>query len=103
MYLLDGIKTGRIVVLDAKGNPISLTAQRINKMTMGQLKDTFLQIKVKNLADSNIAKVLATLNPDRVRQTHHSSRPETEAKLRKNVGQHMWSVVAVLNLVLGIP
>ncbi len=101
-YLIAGVASGRIVVLDDKGKPRNLTDEQINKMTLGALAYAFQRIKVMNLSDSMIAKVLTRINPDRVRQVHYSQKAETEAKLRKNVGQHMWSVIAVLRAILGV-
>ena len=65
-------------------------------MTLGALAHAFQRIQVKNFADSTIAKILVQINPDRVLQTHHSQTAAAESKLRKHVGQHMWSVIAAL-------
>lgn len=97
-YLKKWSKTGRIKVL-RKGVPTSLSAKQINKMTMGQLAIAFGQIQAQNHADSTIHKALATLNKDRIGVVHHKKKAWTEKRLRANVGQHMWKIVAALKLL----
>jgi len=101
-YMIDGVASGRIVVLDEKGKPKALTEKQIEKMTLGNLAYAFTRIQVKNLADSTIGKVLMKVNADRVNQAHHSQKATTETKLRKNVGQHIWSLIAALRAIHGV-
>lgn len=101
-YLKREVKAGRAVILDARGRPKTLTDKAIDKMTMGQLKDTFLAIRNLTRADSLIAEGLTRINKDRVRVAHHKAKGSAEAALRKNVGQHMWSIVSILRAILGI-
>ncbi len=100
-YLRDGMDAGRIVLVTKAGNARSLTHTQIERLTLGQLGEAFGQIRNQNYADATIAKVLARLNKDRVGVAHHKAKPATETRLRKNVGQHMWSVVAALKELLG--
>jgi hypothetical protein len=97
-YLKKWSKTGRIKVL-RKGVPTTLSASQINKMTMGQLVSAFGRIQAQNQADSTIHKVLGTLNKDRIGVVHHKKKAWTERRLRTNVGQHMWKIVAALKLL----
>jgi hypothetical protein len=94
-YLKKWSRTGRIKILRKKG-PVTLTNAQIDKMTMGQLADTFRNIQAQNHADSVIGQALATINRDRVGVVHHKKRKVTERRLRANVGQHMWTIVAAL-------
>jgi hypothetical protein len=98
-YLKKWSKTGRIKVL-RKGVPTTLSANQINKMTMGQLVNAFSLIQAQNHADSTIHKVLAILNKDRIGVVHHKKKAWTEKRLRTNVGQHMWKIVAALKLLV---
>jgi len=77
-----------------------LAASQINKMTMGQLVHAFGLIQAQNHADSTIHKVLAILNKDRIGVVHHKKKAWTEKRLRTNVGQHMWKIVAALKLLV---
>lgn len=95
-YLAKWSKTGRIQIIDKNGNARTLTKTEINKMTMGQLAKTFNNIQAQNLNDSVIAKALNRLNQDRVGVVHHKKKALTEKRLRANVGQHMWVIVAAL-------
>jgi hypothetical protein len=97
-YLKKWSKTGRVKIL-RRGAPITLSARQIDKMTMGQLVNTFGQIQAQNHADSTIHKALATLNKDRIGVVHHKRKAWTEKRLRTNVGQHMWKIVAALKLL----
>jgi hypothetical protein len=97
-YLKAGIvgPTPRIVVLKKSGQPRVLDAKRINKLSLGQLADVFSQIQKPNQSDALIGQVLASVNPDRVNTTHFEGAKKTEKKLRANVGQHMWRILAAL-------
>lgn len=94
-YLLAGIRSGRITLL-GKGGPKHLTAKQVNKLTMGQLASLFPQIQNQNYADAIIGKTLKTINRDRIGVAHHKGRAATEARLRRNVGRHMWTLVAAM-------
>jgi hypothetical protein len=95
-YLKKGIKATRIAVLDANGNVRQLTAEQIDRMTLGALAAAFERIQTPSHADTLIGQALATVNPDRVNVTHHRSKRATETQLRANVGRHMWRIVAAL-------
>jgi hypothetical protein len=95
-YLTVSIESGRVVVLTEAGNVSQMTRKSIDKMTLGGLAGAFARIRNPNHADTVIAQVLDSVNPDRVGATHHKSQAATEARLRKNVGHHMWEVVAAL-------
>lgn len=99
-YLTDGIGTGRITLVTKAGKGRSLTQAQIDKLTLGGLGEAFGQIQNQNYSDAAVAKVLTLINKDRVGVAHHKSKPATEARLRKNVGQHMWRVFAALKELL---
>ncbi len=94
-YLKKWTRTGRIKILRKKG-PVTLTNAQIDRMTMGQLAETFRNIQAQNHADNVIGRALATINRDRVGVAHHKRKKVTERRLRTNVGQHMWTIVAAL-------
>lgn len=94
-YLNRWSRTGRITVLRKKG-PIVLTAKQINRMTMGDLASDFARIQNQNHADSMIAQALIRVNKDRVNVVHKKRKITTEKRLRVNVGQHMWTIIAAL-------
>jgi hypothetical protein len=100
-HINDGIAAGRIVLITKEGSIRTLTPQKIDKLTLGQLAEAFAQIQNQNYSDVTIGKVLTRLNKDRVGVVHHKAKAATEARLRKNVGQHRWSVVTVLRELLG--
>jgi hypothetical protein len=94
-YLNHWSRTGRITVMRKKG-PIRLTAKQINRMTIGDLASDFARIQNQNHADSVIAQALVRINKDRVNVVHKKKKKTTEKRLRSNVGQHMWTIVAAL-------
>jgi hypothetical protein len=98
-YLKRWTRTGRIKILRTRG-PIILTNAQIEGMTMGQLATTFRSIQAQNHADNVIGRALATINRDRVGVVHHKRKKVTERRLRTNVGQHMWTIVAALRELL---
>jgi len=101
-YLKDGISRDRITIGNRVGNPLDVKPQKIDAMTMGDLATAFGNIIIQNYSDRVIAQALATLNKDRINVVHRKGKATTEARLRKNVGQHMWIVVTALKELLGV-
>lgn len=96
-YFRQGVRSGRILVV-IKGTPTKLGTSAINKMTMGQLAGAFARVHAPNFVDSKIGDALATLNDDRIAVVHKKN----EKRLRQNVGQHMYRVIAALKLLQGV-
>jgi hypothetical protein len=94
-YLNRWSRTGRVQILRKTG-PVALTAREVNRMTMGQLAANFADIQAQTHADNVIGQALATINRDRVGVAHYKRRATTERRLRTNVGQHMWTILAAL-------
>ncbi|HXG60433.1 MAG TPA: hypothetical protein VNO22_03585 [Planctomycetota bacterium] len=103
-YLIKGTSGAvpRVTVLDAKGNPRQLSAQQIDRMTIGALAAAFGNLRSPNYTDSQIAQALVKINVDRIGVVHHKQRRSTENRLRRNVGQHMWTVIGALKLIMGV-
>lgn len=99
-YLKAGVGTGRITLVTTAGKTRNLTQAQIDRLTLGRLGEAFGQIQNQNYSDAAVGKVLTRINKDRVGVAHHKSKPSTEARLRKNVGQHMWRVIAALRELL---
>jgi len=89
----------RIIVIGKKGVPRQLTATSIDRLSLGQLADAFAAIQKPNQTDTLVGQVLATINPDRVNLTHFEGDTRKEKKLRANVGQHMWRILAALKVI----
>ncbi|MFT3837946.1 MAG: hypothetical protein QM723_13225 [Myxococcaceae bacterium] len=98
-YLKRWSKLGRIMVLKA-GVATRLTPGEIDKMTMGGLATAYGKIQAPNLADTTIEKALRSLNKDRIGVVHKNDHKRTEKNLRKNVGTHMWTIIAALQKTL---
>ena len=98
-YLKKHWRSGRIIVLKPNGQPRALTGRAIDKMTMGQLAKTFEQFQRPNQADSLIGEGLKKINTDRIGVVHTKNKRSTESRLRKNVAQHMWTIVAALKTI----
>jgi hypothetical protein len=92
-HLKAGIKSARIIVLDRKGNPRTITIPEVDEMTLGRLLTCFQNMKSRNHAESMVAKAVSKINPDRINIAHKKFKPGTEKTLRKNVGRHMWTVI----------
>lgn len=95
-YLADGVRQGRVVVLDDRGRVRNLTEQQVGRMTLGQLSVAFRGIQNRNHADSVISNILPAINPERVGLAHHRDDPEVEGQLRQNAGNHMHAIIACL-------
>lgn len=101
-YLQHHIATGRVTLVSASGKPRNYTSAQIDKMPMGPLGDAFGEIQNPNYSDSRIGEVLRGINKDRVGVTHNKGKAVTEARLRRNVGRHMYRVFAALRELLGV-
>jgi hypothetical protein len=95
-HLWKSVDDGRIVVLDRRGRRRRLTETQVRKMPMGPLGEAFAGINIPNHADAVVADVLKRINKDRVGVVHHKGTAAAEERLRRNVGRHMWSVIAAL-------
>jgi hypothetical protein len=98
-HLNEGVAKGRITFTSSGGKPVTFKPGAIDKMTMGGLVDAFAMISTPNKIDSAIGEILALLNKDRVGEAHHKGKAATEARLRKNVGTHMWAIAEGLKLL----
>mgnify|MGYP000120738058 CR=1 FL=1 len=96
IYLRDSIVSNRLTVYE-KGIPKNPSRDRIDKMTLGQLADTFAKAQPQNATDSLLHKTLSSINPDRVGVAHKLDLIKTEKSLRKNVGVHMHSIIQALH------
>lgn len=99
-YMKRHSKSGRIRVL-RKGVPTALTSTEIDHFTMGRLASVFGEIINQNLADSVIHDTLKSVNQDRIGVVHKKASKAVEARLRRNVGQHMWTLHAGFKEVIG--
>jgi hypothetical protein len=99
-YLNRHVASGRITTRTPKNTVNTPTPERVDKMPLGMLKDTFAAIQAPNASDSKIAAALGKLNPDRIRAAHKKRTPQQEATLRKNVGKQLWLVTAALKELL---
>jgi hypothetical protein len=101
-YLKVGMRSGRILLVTKAGNTRKMKDNQVDKMTLGALGEAFDQIQTKNHSDKLIGEVITRINKDRIAVIHHKTKWTTEERLRKNVGRHMWSVVAALKELLGV-
>lgn len=98
-YLKRWSRTGRIKILRKKG-PVTLSNHEIEKMTMGQLAEAFSKIQAQNYSDSVVAHALLKIKRDRNAVTHFKGRIRTEKRLRANVGQYIWIILAALQAMI---
>lgn len=98
-YLKAGLKAGRIIVMGSQG-PRNLTSQQIDRMTIGQLANTFSNIQNQNYLDAQVNQALSLVNADRVGVVHHKAKMKTEKRLRANVGQNFWAIIGVLREIV---
>lgn len=101
-YLTKGVSTGRVTILNKNGHRRHVTAEMIDRMTLGSLATAFAKIEVPNHPDTVISEVLNRINKDRVGVAHKKAKPITESRLRKNVGQHMYRVITALKAALEV-
>lgn len=95
-YLVKAFQSGRLTSYNKQGVPQSLNAERINRLTLGQLAVTLGSAQPLNSSDSILLKALTQINKDRVGITHKNKSPATERSLRKNVGLHMHVILRAL-------
>jgi hypothetical protein len=101
-YLLDGLRRNRITLVSQKGKAITLTDAQVQRLTLGQLHTHFKYIQSPNQRDSIITPVLGAILKDRNGLRHEGKKAAVEAKLRTNVGKHMWRITGVLKVILNV-
>lgn len=99
-HMKRGVASGRIAVLTDKGNVRSLTATQIDRMTLGQLEKAFARIRNPNYVDTLLVGALGRILDDRNALTHARTKTKTEDSLRRNVGQHLWTIDGALRALL---
>jgi hypothetical protein len=97
-YLLEEIAKGRVTQFITKKSTTKASVAKVKKMTLGQLAHAFTQIPNQNRTDAQLAQILPKINKDRIGVVHHKHKAKTEARLRKNVGMHMWSIIGGIKL-----
>lgn len=91
-YLKRHIRSGRLTFQTPAGRPKTYSDAAIDRMTMGQLKDTLSLVIKPNHADSMLLRVLTDLNPDRILVAHRRGESAAETRLRRKVPRHLWSI-----------
>lgn len=97
-YFKSFSKSGRIKIMTSAG-PATMPSKTIDKLTMGQLKDKFVNIVSPTGDDQKISDALARINVDRIGVTHKKNKASTGKRLRKNVGHHMWVIISALQII----
>lgn len=91
-YIIRHRKKRSLTFLSAPGRVRTVSDANIRKMTMGQLAVLFSQIHNPNHPDTQLANVLSSLNPDRVRVAHKRRDGRSLGALRQNMHRHFWSI-----------
>ena len=99
-YIIRHRRKRSLTFLSAPGRARVVTDANIRKMTMGQLAVLFSQIHMPNHADTLLANVLKTLNPDRVRVAHKRRDGRSVGALRQNMHRHFWSIAEGVDAAL---
>lgn len=89
--------------IDAKGKPYSLSVARVDKMTLGQLAIAFAEVSTATHSTSVITRALTRVNGNRVGVVHHKTASKTEQRLRRSVGQDVYTAIAALKILLKVP
>lgn len=92
-YVKRHVGSGRLQFQTAAGNRRVLDDRKIDKMTMGQLKDLLESATTPTHSDSALHGILANLNPDRILVAHRRLESRAEKRLRQKVPGHLWSIV----------
>lgn len=97
-YLKSGITSGRVIIAKTRNGKVvgTVTADEVEKMTLGEMKNAFGKIQNQNHKDSVIGGTLAMINQTRVGLAHKRRAAAVEAALRLQVGQHMYAVITCL-------
>ncbi len=98
-YLINEVQKGRVTQFIKASGAVSASVKKVKNMTLGQLAHAFGEIPNQNQTDAQLAQILKKINKDRVAVVHFKNRAATETRLRKNVGMHMWSIIAGIKLL----
>lgn len=98
--LVSQAKLGMVRVIGKKGAAKAVKDSEVKKMPLGALADVFCKKIGATHIDSLLCGGLKRINPDRVNVAHGKLKGATAARLRKNVGRHMWTIH---NLLRSLP
>lgn len=96
-YLRKALSVGRVQLITPAGRVSRVQPETIGRATQGQLAEFYRMIASPNKTEAFLEQALTRLNGDRVRAIHYGRMRGTEARLRKNVGQHMLVIVNALD------
>jgi hypothetical protein len=100
LYLAKAVRVGKVQLVTPTGKYSKVKPETIGKATQGQLAHYYSAIAAPNKTEAFLEQALARLNDDRVRAIHYGTSRGTEARLRRNVGQHMLVIINALKYVL---
>lgn len=95
-YLQKGVRVGRVQLITPTGRISNIRPETIGKAPQGKLAEYYGLIVSPNKTEAFLEQALKRLNDDRVRAIHYGRMRGTEARLRRNVGQHMLVIINAL-------
>jgi hypothetical protein len=98
-YLEKALRLGKVQLVTPTGKYSKVKPATISRATQGQLAGYYRTIAAPNKTEAFLEQALARLNDDRVRAIHYGTSGHTEARLRRNVGQHMLVIINALKYV----
>lgn len=97
--LKDGVRRSRISFVSEKGKSRNYTIARIGKMTQGQLAHAYGEIQNPTQLDIVLERALMRVNGARVKAVHKTHTAKNDAKIRVQVGQHLWTIVSAFKQI----
>ncbi len=96
--LKDGVVRGRVSFVK-KGKAIAYSRGKINKMSQGQLAHAYSEVQNPTQVDIVLTRALMRVNDARIKAVHRTQTAKNNAKIRLQVGQHLWTIVSALRQI----
>lgn len=92
--LKDGVKRGRVAFTSKAGKVLNYSIKEIGKMPQGALARAYAEIQKPTQSDIVLSRALKMVNKARIAAVHKTQKAKNDAKIRVQVGQHLWTVVS---------
>lgn len=92
--LKDGVRRGRVAFVSSGGKVVQYSVAQIKRMPQGGLAKAYSEIQNPTQADVVLARALGMVNGARIAVVHRTSSARNNAKVRTQVGKHLWTIVS---------
>lgn len=88
-----GVASGRIKLVTQAGKTKVLTAEKIERLTLGQLGAAYAEVVAPTQADDLVRRAIASILKDRNDATHDGAKSSIIRRVKKNTPRHVFAIL----------